>query len=47
MGYPAGWITDTPGMTWNAALKACGNTVVPQQVAAALRWLLTMSEAAA
>ena len=43
MGYPAGWITDVPGVTWNEALKACGNGVVPQQGAAALRWLLTMA----
>ena len=40
MGYPAGWITDVPGVTWNEALKACGNGVVPQQGAAALRFLL-------
>lgn len=46
MGYPAGWITDVPGVTWNEALKACGNGVVPQQGAAALRWLLTMAVAA-
>jgi len=46
MGYPAGWITDVPGVTWNEALKACGNGVVPQQGAAALRWLLAMGRAA-
>lgn len=46
MGYPAGWITDVPGVTWNEALKACGNGVVPQQGAAALRWLLAMGGAA-
>jgi hypothetical protein len=40
MGYPKGWITDVPGVTWNEALKACGNGVVPQQGAAALRFLL-------
>lgn len=40
MGYPAGWITDVPGVTWNEALKACGNGVVPQQGSAALRFLL-------
>lgn len=42
MGYPAGWITDVPGVTWNEALKACGNGVVPQQGAEALRHLLRM-----
>lgn len=46
MGYPAGWITDVPGVTWNEALKACGNGVVPQQGAAALRFLLSLGGAA-
>jgi DNA (cytosine-5)-methyltransferase 1 len=46
MGYPAGWITDVPGVTWNEVLKACGNGVVPQQGAAAVRFLLTMGVAA-
>lgn len=45
MGYPAGWITDVPGVTWNEALKACGNGVVPQQGAAAIRWLVRMAAA--
>lgn len=40
MGLPAGWITDVPGITRNEALKACGNGVVPQQAAAAVRWIL-------
>lgn len=35
MGCPDGWITDTPGITRNEALKAAGNGVVPQQCAAA------------
>jgi len=47
MGYPAGWITDVPGVTWNEALKACGNGVVPQQGAAAIRFLLGAQEAVA
>lgn len=42
MGYPAGWITNVPGVTWNQTLKMCGNGVVPQQAAAAVRWLLAM-----
>lgn len=46
MGLPDGWITDVPGITRNEALKACGNGVVPQQAAAALRWLLAMERAA-
>ena len=40
MGLPAGWVTDVPGITRNEALKALGNGVVPQQCAAALRFLL-------
>lgn len=47
MGYPAGWITDVPGVTWNEALKACGNGVVPQQGVAAIRWLLDFGKATA
>jgi DNA (cytosine-5)-methyltransferase 1 len=42
MGYPKGWITDVPDITWNEVLKACGNGVVWQQGAAALRWLLNL-----
>jgi len=45
MGLPAGWITDVPGVTWNEALKACGNGVVWQQASAAIRWLLAMGAA--
>ena len=41
MGLPAGWITDTPGITRNDQLKMCGNGVVPQQAAAALHHMLT------
>ncbi len=44
MGLPDGWITDVPGITRNEALKACGNGVVPQQAAAALRVTLTRAE---
>jgi DNA (cytosine-5)-methyltransferase 1 len=40
MGLPAGWITDVPGITWNEALKACGNGVVPAQAVYAIRLLL-------
>lgn len=36
-GLPEGWVTDTPGITRNEALKALGNGVVPQQALAALR----------
>jgi hypothetical protein len=39
MGLPEGWITDC-GLTRNEELKACGNGVVPQQAALALRILL-------
>lgn len=43
MGLPDGWITDTPGLTRAEAIKACGNGVVPQQAAAALRMLLDIA----
>jgi len=39
MGVPEGWITDA-GLTRNEELKACGNGVVPQQAAMALKLLL-------
>jgi DNA (cytosine-5)-methyltransferase 1 len=45
MGLPAGWITDC-GLTRNEELKACGNGVVPQQAALALRMLLGRIETA-
>jgi DNA (cytosine-5)-methyltransferase 1 len=40
MGLPAGWVTDTPGITRNEALRALGNGVVPQQAAGALEQML-------
>jgi DNA (cytosine-5)-methyltransferase 1 len=40
MGLPDGWITDVPGITRTEALKACGNGVMPQQAAYALRLML-------
>lgn len=43
MGFPRGWITDVPGMTWNETLKACGNGVVWQQGAAGVRHLIAMA----
>jgi DNA (cytosine-5)-methyltransferase 1 len=39
MCLPAGWVTEVPGLTRNAQLKALGNGVVPQQALAALRIL--------
>lgn len=41
MGWPAGWVTN-PGIGLSRAeqLKACGNGVVPQQAAAAIREML-------
>ena len=42
MGVPDGWITSPAiGLTRNEQIKACGNGVVPQQAAAALRDMLT------
>lgn len=41
MGWPAGWVTDPSiGLSRAEQLKACGNGVVPQQAASALRALL-------
>ncbi|MEU6956027.1 DNA cytosine methyltransferase [Streptomyces sp. NPDC045714] len=40
MGLPAGHVTDVPGLSRTARLKALGNGVVPQQAAHALRILL-------
>lgn len=41
MGWPLGWVTDPAiGLTRAEQLKACGNGVVPQQAAHALRSLL-------
>jgi DNA (cytosine-5)-methyltransferase 1 len=41
MGLPEGWVTDPAiGISRNEQLKACGNGVVPQQAAAALRDML-------
>lgn len=39
MGLPAGHVTDVPGLSRNAQLKALGNGVVPQQAALALKLL--------
>ena len=44
MGLPDGWVTDTPGIKRNDALKMCGNGVVPQQAAAALNHMLNASK---
>jgi DNA (cytosine-5)-methyltransferase 1 len=44
-GLPNGWVTDVPGLSRNAQLKALGNGVVPQQAAMALRLLLGAIEA--
>jgi DNA (cytosine-5)-methyltransferase 1 len=40
MGLGAGHVTAVPGLSRTAQLKALGNGVVPQQAAAALRYLL-------
>jgi DNA (cytosine-5)-methyltransferase 1 len=48
MGWPAGWVTEVPGLTRNDKLKVLGNGVVPHQGAAAIRHLLwPVDEAAA
>ncbi|MFD5885533.1 hypothetical protein ACFWHQ_06010 [Streptomyces sp. NPDC060334] len=40
MGLPEGHVTDVPGLTRTAQLKALGNGVVPQQATAALHVLV-------
>jgi len=47
MGLDEGHVTDTPGLTRNAQLKALGNGVVPQQAEAATRWALDVMRGAA
>tara|TARA_R110000822_G_scaffold26854_1_gene80789 strand:- start:74 stop:199 length:126 start_codon:yes stop_codon:yes gene_type:complete len=37
MGLPDGWVTDVPGLSRVAQLKALGNGVVPQQASHALQ----------
>nr|WP_103517803.1 DNA cytosine methyltransferase [Streptomyces sp. SM10] len=44
MGLSAGHVTDVPGLSRTAQLKALGNGVVPQQAAAALRYLAARQE---
>ena len=41
MGLPEGWVTDVPGLSRNAQLKALGNGVVPQQAEHAIRHMLS------
>lgn len=36
MGLPDGWVTDVPGLSYAAQMKALGNGVVPQQAALAI-----------
>lgn len=47
MGLDEGHVTDTPGLTRKAQLKALGNGVVPQQAEAATRWALDVMRGAA
>ena len=46
MGLPSGWVTDVPGLSRNAQLKALGNGVVPQQAYEALRRAFALEAAA-
>jgi DNA (cytosine-5)-methyltransferase 1 len=39
MGLPEGWVTDVPGLSRVAQLKALGNGVAPAQAVAALTQL--------
>lgn len=40
MGLPPGWVTDVPGLSRSAKIRAIGNGVVPQQAAMAITSLL-------
>lgn len=44
MGLPAGWVTDTPGLSRADQLHAIGNGVVPRQAHAAFSELLRQHE---
>ncbi|MDH6610255.1 DNA (cytosine-5)-methyltransferase 1 [Streptomyces sp. SAI-208] len=46
MGWPAGWVTDVPGIPRSQQIKICGNGVVPQQTAAGHRLLMATAGAA-
>lgn len=46
MGWPAGWVTEIPGISRNDQLRIIGNGVVPQCAAVALTQLLAMEVAA-
>lgn len=44
MGLPDGWVTDVPGLTRAAQLKAIGNGVCPQQATAAITALVERAQ---
>lgn len=46
MGWPAGWVTEVPGISRNDQLRIIGNGVVPQCAAVALTQLLAIEVAA-
>ena len=39
LGFPEGWITDVPGLTYYDQMRLSGNAVCPQQCALALEIL--------
>ncbi|WP_159046798.1 hypothetical protein [Streptomyces sp. NRRL F-4707] len=45
MGWPAGWITDVPGIPRTELLRIAGNGVIPQQTAAGHRLLMAAAHA--
>lgn len=47
MDWPAGWVTEVPGISRNDQLRIIGNGVVVRQAVAALRWLLSVDCAVA
>ncbi|AWH13768.1 DNA methyltransferase [Mycobacterium phage DillTech15] len=43
MGWPAGWVTEVPGISRNDALRIIGNGVCPHQAHTAIRLLISVS----
>lgn len=41
MGFPEGWVTAVPGLSWKQQIQLAGNGAVPQQAELALRILLS------
>jgi len=47
MGFPHGWVCDTPGLSRNDHLRLLGNGVVPQQGVEGIRRLILAADGGA